>query len=87
MAQMILQSHEGFLRLLPALPAAWAEGEMRGLRARGGYTVDVKWQGGELAEALIRADRAGVLRLWDGREKAHEAGSVIRVRKDCIDLM
>ena len=86
-AQMILQSHEGCLRLLPALPPQWPEGEMRGLRARGGYETDIRWKGGELEEALIRADRAGVLRLADGREIAHPAGVVIRVTKETISML
>ena len=58
-AEMLLQSHERtedgrvVLRLLPALPKAWRSGEVRGLRARGGYTVDMKWQDGRLVDRRI----------------------------------
>ncbi|MDQ5979518.1 MAG: hypothetical protein QG602_2492 [Verrucomicrobiota bacterium] len=63
MVEMIMQSHAGEIELLPALPRAWATGTLRGLRARGGYGVDVAWRDGRLASAEIRASRAGVCRL------------------------
>src|SRR5690625_2357460 len=62
-AEMLLQSHAGYIDLLPALPVAWPRGQVVGLRAVGGFTVDVIWDGGRQTEALIRADVDGPLRL------------------------
>jgi alpha-L-fucosidase 2 len=62
-AEMLLQSHNGELHLLPALPAAWATGQVAGLRGRGGYTVAMAWTGGQADEVNVRADRDGTVRL------------------------
>jgi len=60
---MLLQSHEGELSLLPALPASWAEGEVHGLRARGGYEVGLAWGNGALREATVASTRGGTCRV------------------------
>lgn len=61
--EMLLQSHDGAVHLLPALPDTWAEGEVNGLRARGAFVVDMKWSKGELTEAAIFSRIGGKLRL------------------------
>ena len=62
-AEMLIQSHAGVIELLPALPKDWPSGKVSGLRARGGYTVDIEWKDGKLIQAKITADKAGKVKV------------------------
>lgn len=69
-AEMLLQSQNGELHLLPALPPDWQSGRVSGLRARGGYEAAMEWRQGRLQEAVITAEADGVCRIRVGDAEA-----------------
>ncbi len=73
-AEMLMQSHEGYIHLLPALPQEWPSGEIKGLVARGGFVIDLKWNDGKLTDATIFCKVGGKCRIKvEGTPKCKEA--------------
>lgn len=62
-AEMLMQSHDGFIYLLPALPSVWKKGEVSGLMARGGFETDIKWDDGKIEKVVIHSWNGGNCRL------------------------
>jgi alpha-L-fucosidase 2 len=79
-AEMLLQSHDGAIHVLPALPDRWSDGYVKGLMARGGFEVDMEWSKGRICKLTVRSRLGGNcrLRLYDpirveGEDKLKEA--------------
>lgn len=68
-AEMLVQSNDSIIYLLPSLPKEWPTGEIKGLRARGGFEVDIKWSNGELVDANIASENGGNVTVKCGTTK------------------
>lgn len=84
-AEMLLQSRNGQVILLPALPDAWPDGEVKGLRARGGFEVDIKWADGDLENVTVHSEKGGMCEVVYGdikRKIELNAGGRVRVNSN-----
>jgi alpha-L-fucosidase 2 len=68
-AEMLIQSHQGVISLLPALPEAWDDGEVKGLCARGGFVVDMHWKNHQLTQATVTSKIDGAVSVMYGGKK------------------
>ncbi|MBT2757812.1 glycoside hydrolase family 95 protein [Mesobacillus foraminis] len=72
--ELLVQSHEGYIHLLPSLPEAWPNGSLKGIKARGGFVVDLKWEHHKLVEVEIYSKSGGTCNLYT-------AGSILQIKQ------
>ena len=68
--EMLVQSHMGYIHLLPALPKVWSTGSVRGTRVRGGYELELEWKDGKLTKAVLRgiSNKPGKVEVRYGKD-------------------
>jgi len=81
--EMLLQSHSGFIQLLPALPDVWKSGSVKGIKARNAFILDIEWKDGELKEATIFSEKGAPCRIYSKDElKITCKGKKIALKKE-----
>jgi alpha-L-fucosidase 2 len=88
-AEMLLQSHNGVIRILPALPKEWPQGSIKGLKARGNFKVNIEWENGTLKTVEIKSiDGAPFILAFKDKkiEQATEKGKTYRFDGSLIQL-
>ena len=75
-AEMMLQSHDGAVHILPSVPERWTDGQVTGLVARGGFVVDIQWKDGKVAEVKVKSQLGGNLRLRSADALVMKGGSI-----------
>ena len=66
--EMLMQSYDGKIVLLPALPSAWKDGSIKGLTAKGNIKVDIEWKDGKLSSYNLGGDTSKIKVIYDGKE-------------------
>lgn len=88
-AEMLLQSHTGEINILPALPEAWHNGFVKGLRARGNFEIDIRWEDNSLAEALLTSGSEAECRIFSKVPLSiinKKTGIIVKYKKEsCVD--
>lgn len=83
-AEMLVQSHDGAIDLLPALPDSWKEGKVKGLRARGGFTVDMEWKDKEITYLKLRSSLGGVCKVH-APNKLQPKGVILACKENAVN--
>jgi alpha-L-fucosidase 2 len=81
-SEMLIQSHEGYINLLPALPKEWASGKLSGIKARGGYEISMDWNNGKINSAAVYSSAGGKIRIKSGGLSVYLNGKKINFVKN-----
>ena len=87
-AEMLLQSHRGYIELLPSLPSSWTHGRYSGFRAIGGFEISAEWQDGKLVHATVTSLDGNICRLKaGGLKRVTSAGTMVEATRIGSDLI